>query len=92
MTETLSLAQETLLSPAGITEHHLKQVMEELATSSVDAADLFFQYSRLESWVLDDGIVKEGNFNLEQGAPSPTKRRSRCSSASTPRPGLPIRG
>jgi len=68
MTETLSLAQETLLSPAGITEHHLKQVMEELATSSVDAADLFFQYSRLESWVLDDGIVKEGNFNLEQGA------------------------
>ena len=68
MTDTLSLAQETLLSPAGINEHHLKQVMEALATSSVDAADLFFQYSRLESWVLDDGIVKEGNFNLEQGA------------------------
>ena len=68
MTETLSIAQETLLSPAGITEHHLKQVMEQLTPTSVDAADLFFQYSRLESWVLDDGIIKEGGFNLEQGA------------------------
>ena len=68
MTDTLSQAREMLLSPAEITEHHLKEVMEQLATSSVDAADIFFQYSKLESWVLDDGIVKEGNFNLEQGA------------------------
>ena len=68
MTDTLNLARETLLSPTGITEHHLQQVMEQLTTSGVDMADLFFQYSRLESWVLEDGIVKEGNFNLEQGA------------------------
>ncbi|HIE55110.1 MAG TPA: metalloprotease TldD [Chromatiaceae bacterium] len=68
MADTLNLARETLLSPAGITEHHLQQVMEQLTTSGVDMADLFFQYSRLESWVLEDGIVKEGNFNLEQGA------------------------
>jgi len=68
MTDTLSLARETLLSPAGITEHQLQQVMDKLISSRVDAADLYFQYSRLESWVLDDGIIKEGNFNLEQGA------------------------
>ncbi len=33
----------------------------------VDAADAYFQASRLESWVLEDGIIKEGNFNIEQG-------------------------
>ena len=31
------------------------------------AADLYFQHSRHESWVLEDGIVKEGSHNIEQG-------------------------
>jgi TldD protein len=34
---------------------------------SIDAADLYFQHSRSESWVLEDGIVKEGNHSIEQG-------------------------
>jgi len=68
MNDSLSIARETLLAPAQIDEHHLREVMERLAGHGVDAADLFFQYSRLESWVLDDGIVKEGNFSLERGA------------------------
>jgi Predicted Zn-dependent proteases and their inactivated homologs len=68
MNDSLSIARETLLAPAQITEHHLREVMERLAGHGVDTADLFLQYSRLESWVLDDGIVKEGNFSLERGA------------------------
>lgn len=68
MNDSLSIARETLLTPAGMDEHHLEQVMEQLARHGIDTADLYFQYSRLESWVLDDGIIKEGNFNLEQGA------------------------
>ena len=35
--------------------------------SAVDAADLYFQLSRDESWALEDGIVKEGNASIEQG-------------------------
>ena len=34
----------------------------------VDAADIYFQYARLESWVLEDGIIKEGTHSIEQGA------------------------
>ena len=33
----------------------------------VDAADLYFQVSREESWALEDGIVKEGSASIEQG-------------------------
>lgn len=33
----------------------------------MDAADLYFQDQVSESWVLEDGIVKEGGFHLEQG-------------------------
>src|SRR6187549_2222007 len=36
-------------------------------SSSVDAADLYFQLSREESWALEDGIVKEGSASIEQG-------------------------
>ena len=30
-------------------------------------ADLYFQSVRSEAWVLEDGIVKEGSHNIEQG-------------------------
>ena len=33
----------------------------------VDYADLYFQYSRSESWSLEEGIVKSGSFNIDQG-------------------------
>ncbi len=68
MIDNLTLAEQTLLAPIGLDEHHLAQVMERLSGHGIDTADLYFQLSRLESWVLDDGIVKEGNFTLEQGA------------------------
>jgi uncharacterized protein (TIGR02099 family) len=32
-----------------------------------DAADLYFQHTRHESWGLEDGIVKEGSHDIEQG-------------------------
>ena len=33
----------------------------------IDFADLYFQGSRHESWVLEDGIIKEGSFHIERG-------------------------
>ena len=33
----------------------------------VDYADLYFQYSRAEGWSLEEGIVKSGSFNIDQG-------------------------
>src|SRR5215467_6521882 len=38
-----------------------------LRPGGLSAADLYFQHSRSESWVLEDGIVKEGNHSIEQG-------------------------
>ena len=33
----------------------------------VDYADLYFQVARQESWSLEDGIVREGSFSVDQG-------------------------
>lgn len=68
MSDSLTLARQTLLDAPGLGESQLDQLMGALLSRQVDAADIYFQYSRLESWVLDDGIVKEGNHSIEQGA------------------------
>jgi TldD protein len=68
MSNPLDIACDMILAPVGLAPGDLDSVLGRLVGSSVDAADLYFQSSRLESWVLEDGIVKEGSFNIEQGA------------------------
>jgi TldD protein len=68
MTTPLDLAKATLLDKPGLNDSAINKVMDRLLSRQIDAADLYFQYSRLESWILDDGIIKEGNHNIEQGA------------------------
>jgi TldD protein len=68
MSQTLAIARETLLERPGLTDAQLEQVMDHLLSRQVDAADIYFQYGRLESWVLEDGIIKEGSHSIEQGA------------------------
>ncbi|MDD1506887.1 metalloprotease TldD [Pseudomonas sp. CNPSo 3701] len=67
MNDLLSTVSEQLLSPGGLTLEHLPGVLGELAGPGIDAADLYFQTQVSETWVLEDGIVKEGSFNLDQG-------------------------
>jgi TldD protein len=67
MSEALEIANELILSPAGLAEPDLDKVLGGLLGGSIDSADLYFQLSRHESWSLEDGIVKEGSYNIEQG-------------------------
>lgn len=67
MKNNLTLARETLLDPAGLTENQLQVILGRLLAPKVDMADLYFQASQLESWVLEDSIIKNGSFNIERG-------------------------
>jgi len=66
--EPLSLARQAILVPAGILDSDIEKIMGRLLGASVDAADIYFQSSHSESWVLESGIIKEGTHNIEQGA------------------------
>jgi TldD protein len=68
MSDLIQIAQQTILAPVGLVEQDLDRMLGELTGNGIDAADLYFQSSRLESWVLEDGIIKEGAHNIEQGA------------------------
>jgi len=56
-----------LLEPAGLGEQQLSTTLGSLMRGGVDYADLYFQVSRQESWTLEDGIIREGSFSLDQG-------------------------
>ena len=64
----LDIARQRLLTPAGMDEGDLDKVFGQLLGHAVDSGDLYFQSTRFESWVLEDGIVKEGTHSIEQGA------------------------
>ena len=64
---SLDVAREALLSPYGLAENDLQTVLGQLMGHSIDNADLYFQISRHESWMLEDGIVREGHHGIEQG-------------------------
>jgi TldD protein len=66
-TPLLVTAREALLSPYGLGENDLQTVLDQLMGHSIDNADLYFQISRHESWMLEDGIVREGHHGIEQG-------------------------
>src|SRR3989338_5018788 len=67
MNSMLVSVSEHLLGPGGLTIEHLPAVLADLAGPGIDAADLYFQSQVSETWALEDGIVKEGSFNLDQG-------------------------
>jgi TldD protein len=67
MTQALELAESRLLKPGGLDGNDLERVFARLMGPSIDAADLYFQHSRTESWVLEDGIVRDGAHSIEQG-------------------------
>jgi len=67
MSDTFDIAKEILLTPAGLTEAALQGVLGNILTHNVDSADIYFQTTRHESWVLEDGIIKEGSYSLDRG-------------------------
>ena len=60
-------AYDTLLAPYALDDNKLDRVFGQMLTHQVDYADLYFQYSRSESWSLEEGIVKSGSFGIDQG-------------------------
>ena len=62
-----TIADKCLLSPYDIEISGLQQVFGQMLTHEIDYADLYFQYNRSEGWMLEEGIVKSGSFNIEQG-------------------------
>ena len=67
MTDIITNARDYLLTPANIGDNELNRILDRILGHNIEAADLYFQSQRHESWVLEDSIIKEGSFNVDRG-------------------------
>ena len=65
--DRIATAKALLLDPYDLDEGRLQQVLATIFEHRADYADLYFQYTRNESFSLEEGIVKSGSFDIEQG-------------------------
>ena len=56
-----------LLNDHKINETEIFNFLSSMSDNGSDYSDLFFQHSIAESWVLDEGIVKDGSYNITHG-------------------------
>jgi TldD protein len=63
----LETAKHLLLEPGGLRESDLERVLGLVMGRAVDFADLYFQSARHETWVLEDGIIRDGRYNIDCG-------------------------
>ena len=67
MNSTLDTVTRHILEPSDLHIDKLGGFLGALHGQDIDAGDLYFQTSQQESWVMDDGILREGSFNIEKG-------------------------
>jgi TldD protein len=65
--DALSLATDAILAPAGLDLAALERTLGVMHEHALDEAELYFQLAREESWSLEDGIVKDGAYSIDQG-------------------------
>ena len=64
---SLTFVSEQLLAANRLSHQDLFSVLGTLAERQLDYADLYFQSSYHESWVIEDRIIKDGSYNIDQG-------------------------
>ncbi|MBS9430053.1 metalloprotease TldD [Photorhabdus akhurstii] len=64
---SLTTVSEHLLAANKLSHQDLFSVLGQMTERWLDYADLYFQSSYHESWVLEDRIIKDGSYNIDQG-------------------------
>ncbi|OKY24871.1 metalloprotease TldD [Thalassotalea sp. PP2-459] len=59
--------EQDLLGKGQIDQGFITDILSGINQTNIDLADLYFQSSAHESWLLEDGVVKEGSYNIERG-------------------------
>lgn len=64
---SLTFVSEQLLAVNKLSHQDLFSVLEQLSERRIDYADLYFQSSYHEAWIIEDSIIKEGSYSIDQG-------------------------
>jgi TldD protein len=65
--DSFAIARELLLDGAGLELAVLDRALATAMVRKLDYVDLYLQLTRYETWTVEDGIVKEGAYSIDQG-------------------------
>ena len=65
--DLLTQAKSILWTPYDMDESNVRSLLDMLHTDQLNYGDLYFQRSHSESWILEDGIVKNGTHHIGGG-------------------------
>ena len=67
MNDLIQTASDSLLQPFDLKINDLEEIIGRTMSRSIDESDIFLQSIQEESWLLEDGIVKAGDFRIDRG-------------------------
>ena len=67
MSNIYQTVQHDLLTANGLSAEMLAQSLSLIGSRQVDYADIYCQRTAFESWHLEEGMVKSGSFQIDQG-------------------------
>ncbi|HEY8519748.1 MAG TPA: metalloprotease TldD [Gammaproteobacteria bacterium] len=65
--DPLRIATDVVLAPAGLDLAALDRAIGAALSRQLDYADVYVQHTRHETWTVEDGIVKDGVYSIDQG-------------------------
>lgn len=63
----VQLATDLLLDPGEISQDVIDNTLHHIMGREMDYADLYFQQSHHEFWSLEDGVVRDGSYDIDSG-------------------------
>ncbi len=67
MSQSLIDTSNEFFIQGGLSKADLVTTLESIMSYKVDFAEMYFQTSRHESWMIEDGIVKDASFSSDKG-------------------------
>ena len=65
--QDFKLSNKYIINKSDLSHHDLLKYLDTIKSKSVNYSDIYFQYSKNEFWSLEDGVVKNGSFSIDQG-------------------------
>ena len=65
--QDFQLSNKFIINKSDLSHQNIIKYLDDIKNNSVDYADIYFQYSKNEFWSLEDGVVKNGSYSIDQG-------------------------
>ena len=63
----MNIIKEHIFPSHDLSNNQIETILSESSGSNVDLSDIYMQYSTVESWTCEDGIVKNGSQHIDSG-------------------------